>query len=212
MSFSLVCNKNKLNDELIKSFSILPIDPYVKIKMLRYRTYSYAEVLNGCVRWTESLPFFQKSVTNSAAGGLHRQYSGVGIAGRNFATEIVKDIIERNLVASNKFYIGCHQIRVISNLEVVGYPAPEGFHYDETDFLTINLINESNVNGATTLISEFDDTSRLLFDKKLKPGQSLYIQDSQHKHYVSPFTPKIPATDAFRDIIGVAFYWEDIRS
>ncbi|GEK08189.1 2OG-Fe dioxygenase family protein [Pseudoalteromonas sp. McH1-7] len=209
MSFSLVCNADKINNDLLKSYDALPADPYIKDGMKRFRTFSYGEVKNGKVDWNATKPFFQSNEANSYAGGIKRSFQHTGEEAKKFAQAIVTDALEKEWVNADHFFIGCHQIRVTADAKIVGYPAPEGFHHDETDFIAINLINEHNVNGAISFISDFNDTSNILFEKKLEPGQSLYVEDLKHKHYVSPFTPKLPNIETYRDIIGIAFYMND---
>ncbi|MCM6774317.1 2OG-Fe dioxygenase family protein [Nocardia sp. CDC159] len=203
MYYAVMNNVDKITKPVLDSFDQLPPDPYLKGDFtFRYRAYGEALVKGDLVHWTEPSDFFQSETINDYAGGLARKFAPLGPEVREFTERFVAEPQLRSMIDAEEFEIGVHQMRVVADGTHTGYPAPEGFHHDGFDYVTVSAIAAHNVNGGVSMLADATDESIIVFDRVMNPGETLVLDDKAMKHYVSPFTPKIPG-EARRDVIVV---------
>lgn len=196
---------DKIDAGLISSFGKLPPDDYTQgTSAFRFRAFGSAVVKGDTIKWTENRPFFQSEDINGYAGGVQRRYPPLPESAQRFAAALVTDPDIRRVVGGEELEIGVHQMRVTASDEHNGYPAPEGFHQDGFEHVAVTCIAQDNVNGGISMIAPLDDPEQIVLDRGMRPGETVLLDDLRVRHYVTPFTPKLPGT-AYRDVVVVTF-------
>jgi hypothetical protein len=204
-SYRVLSTIDKIDSELLASFGELPPDGYTRgASAFRYRAFGAAIVKGDTIKWTENRPFFQSEDINAYAGGLERRFPPLPEAARRFAAALAVDPQIRDVVGGEELEIGVHQMRVTASDEHNGYPAPEGFHQDGFEHVAVTCIAQRNVNGGVSMIAPLDDPEQIVLDRRMQPGETVLLDDLRVRHYVTPFTPKLPGT-AYRDVVVVTF-------
>ncbi len=195
---------DSVQQSVIESFNLLPLDPYLRGNhIFRRRRYSRASVSIDSIRWLDCQPFHQSLDLNEYAGGLSRRFEGIDEPVRQFLADYPIPIIVAELPGAD-FEVGVHQIRITSDDDHMGKPAPEGIHRDGFDFVAIALMDRRNTNGGITLLVEPDRLDDVLFEETLRPGEILLFDDRLVAHYTTPITPRYPG-QASRDVFVLTF-------
>ncbi|WP_051877076.1 2OG-Fe dioxygenase family protein [Streptomyces natalensis] len=203
MYYTVTNNIDKISKPLLDSFGRLSPDPYLKGDFVfRYRAFGEGRVKGDKVLWGGEGEFFQSEDINGYAGGMQRRFAPLGSEAQEFVQQLMADPGKRNMFDAEELTIGVHQMRVIADDEHTGYPAPEGFHHDGFDYVAVTAVAQDNVNGGTSMIADATNEEIIVFDRPMNPGETLVLDDKAVKHYVSPFTPKLPG-QARRDVIVV---------
>lgn len=196
---------DKIDSDLLASFGNLPPDDYTRGgSTFRFRAFGAATVKGDTIKWTDNRPFFQSEDINGYAGGQQRYFPPLPEPAQRFAAALATDRDVRSVVNGEELEIGVHQMRVTASDEHNGYPAPEGFHQDGFEHVAVTCIAQHNVNGGTSMIAPLDDPEQIVLDRRMQPGETVLLDDQRVRHYVTPFTPKLPGT-AYRDVVVVTF-------
>lgn len=159
------------NSFLYETFNHLKADEYLKGNYIyRYRAYGVGEYENRRLTWYKAGNFFQEKELNSYMGGQEREFNPLQDESKSHINRIINTVVDNKKIPPGNYSIGCHQIRVVTEEGVIGYPAPEGFHQDGFDYLAIYCVSLNNVNGATSLISPLEDESSI-YEHNLLPGE-----------------------------------------
>ncbi|MGD3108484.1 2OG-Fe dioxygenase family protein [Streptomyces sp. YGL11-2] len=209
MYYTVSNSIDKISKPLLDSFDRLGADPYLKGDFVfRYRSFGEGRVKGDEILWVEEGDFFQSSDINTYAGGMQRRFAPLGREAREFVEQLMADAHLRGMFDGEELTIGVHQMRVTADDTHTGYPAPEGFHHDGFDYVVVNAIAQHNVNGGTSMIADATSEDIIVFDRVMNAGETLILDDKAVKHYVSPFTPKLPG-QARRDVIVVTVKVDD---
>ncbi|MEO3787204.1 2OG-Fe dioxygenase family protein [Actinocorallia sp. B10E7] len=202
MRYAVFSSLQMIDGDLLRSFEGLAEDRYLKSEhCFRFRAFGSARVKGNAVLWEEDLVFRQGRDINSYAGGVDRRFPPIGESARSFAEEFVRSRRIHDLLAVEEFELGCHQIRIVAEGENPGFPAPEGFHRDGFELITVTCVATDNVSGGESLV---DVGGELIFTRAIAPGETLLLDDRAVTHYVSPIMPRTPGR-ATRDVIVMTF-------
>jgi hypothetical protein len=170
-------------------FENLPADPYLKDNF-RFRRLSHFQVMpEGLIRLPHS-PLFQGKNYNPLLGDIVREYAPLQtelIALEEFQ-KIVLKFVEICGINYQDNEIGVHQIRTITNYELIGEPAPEGIHRDGVDWVGIFCINRKGIKGAQTYLYDAKDRSKK-FVQILNAGDFLIFDDREFFHFTDSMYP-----------------------
>ncbi|MCW7556015.1 2OG-Fe dioxygenase family protein [Endozoicomonas gorgoniicola] len=197
--------KKQISSSVYHSFSQLGADNYLRSNYTyRYRAYDVAEYINGQLNWMAGSEFYQSKNLNDYAGGLNRTFDPLSSKSKNHINDIATQLIKNESIPEGNYKIGCHQIRTVAEEGTVGYPAPEGFHQDGFDYLAIYCVALENINGAASLIKPVGDDKKI-YEYNLLPEEIMVLDDREVKHFVTPFTTKLPNQTAIRDVFVITF-------
>jgi hypothetical protein len=157
-------------------------------------------------------PFYQSAEYNNFVGGISRHFQPLTPQG--YGNAFLKELIKFNVMKlrieggrSEKWKVGVHQIRIISNSRFVGNPTPEGIHRDGVAYFSVHLISRENIGrgGVTCIYTPGGDKIDEL--TLSNPLDSLYANDRSILHCVSEIHPADGAEFAFRDALIMTYEW-----
>jgi hypothetical protein len=173
-------------------FTDLPVDPYIKgsYRLRRLSRFKISE--NQLVKLPHGY-LFQSKNYNPLVGGIRREYSELD-DGLVALDEFKKLVFEFSNYCKLEpgIEIGVHQIRTTCSPDSYGNPAPEGIHRDGCEFVGIFSVDRDNVEGAETQLYVAKKENPV-FNKVLKPGELLLVNDREFFHYTTPIKPVNPA-------------------
>lgn len=172
----------------------------------RYRRFAQFRIENGCISRLELRPFIQPKKSNKILGGRPRYHEPVD---RNFP---VYPIIFSGLRMIGDYdetwLVNIHQIRIVTDQNIVGSVVPEGPHQDGALFIMLVCIDRQNVGGGETWLTEGGDGEPVL-RRVFTPGEGVILNDRKYFHYVTDIEP-IEDSPGHRDILIVGFHkWAD---
>ena len=132
-------------------------------------------------------------------------------------TPMAKDIVDSGIVSDllydvtqplpldrTQYFIGVNQIRVIADKDHTGSPAP-GLHQDGYDYSAHLNVKRKNVKGGRSLISTSPDSSDMLLEHYLQPGQYLFFNDKTLYHTATAVECDDPSEESYRDMVIIDF-------
>lgn len=173
-------------------FDTLPLDPYLEEKY-RFRRFSRLRLVCGELVPLPHTPFVQRREHNSLLGEVIREYAELDdylTAVADFR-EIIRDFLEQCAPLPDGSEVGIHQIRVISERDLVGRPAPEGVHVDGFDYVGIFCVARHNISGGETCLYEAKE-GEPVYRALLEPGDLLVFDDRSLYHYTTPIFASAP--------------------
>lgn len=199
-----------LSQEAMDEFNTLVFDPYTGGKQ-RYRRFSQFKLQNINDRWTLELlphrPFIQSKTYNNVVGGVGRAFEPIRFdptpqveAGANAAQLDKKQVYQINV----------HQVRVVTNKDIVGVTVPEGPHRDGHDYVMNVICNRHGVSGG---VSQLMPTGggKPFFEDVLQPNEAIIFNDTRMWHNATDIIP-LGEEQGHRDILIVSFNaWERRR-
>jgi hypothetical protein len=195
----------KCDLSVIDSFDELPDDAFLKGDFrFRKRRYGLGTLSSGGVKWVDRADaFYQSELINSYSGGMKRYYDPIGLCVKEYVdTVLIKEVSE--FLPSAFYSLGVHQMRVVTENNRIGMPAPEGIHQDGFDFVVTACVSVNNIVGGNSILVDSKDHGNLVYEKILNPFEMLLFDDRIHAHYVSPIVPKMPGK-GFRDVFVLTF-------
>jgi hypothetical protein len=182
-------------------FADLPIDPDIKGKY-RFRRLSRFIVTGDKLVKLPHGYLFQSEKYNPLLGDVKREFAELDDA--LIELEIFKNLILA-FYDSCKLHpeaeIGVHQIRTICSTNNLGNPAPEGIHQDGTDFIGIFAAGRDNIQGGETHLYTAKK-EKPVFNKVLKPGEIILVNDHEFFHFTTPIKPENPGVGT-RDVFVI---------
>jgi hypothetical protein len=191
----------------------LPPDLYLKdqepYRRRRFGSYRYSTASDELTALKHE-PFYQSAEYNKFAGGISRHFQPLTPQG--YGNAFLKELIKFNVMKlrieggrSEKWKVGVHQIRIISNSRFVGNPTPEGIHRDGVAYFSVHLIARENIGrgGVTCIYTPGGDKIDEL--TLSNPLDSLYANDCSILHCVSEIHPADGAEFAFRDALIMTY-------
>jgi hypothetical protein len=100
--------------------------------------------------------------------------------------------------------IGVHQIRTTCSPDCIGEVVPEGIHQDGVDVVCIYVVDRHNIEGAETYIYTSKQGDEAVFNKVLKPGELVLLNDRKFYHYTSTTRPSTAGTGT-RDVFVLTY-------
>jgi hypothetical protein len=173
-------------------FADLPVDPYIKGKY-RLRRLSRFKIVEDELIYLPHGYLFQSKNYNPLLGGIKREFSELA-PGLIELDEFKKMVFEFSHYCKldEGVEIGVHQIRTTCSPDSFGNPAPEGIHRDGCEFVGIFSVNRENIEGGETHLY-VAKKEKPVFNKVLKPGELLLVNDRDYFHFTTPIKPMIPA-------------------
>jgi hypothetical protein len=89
-------------------------------------------------------------------------------------------------------------MRIVGLPEQAGEPSPEGIHRDGFDYVSLHLINRTNLDGGQSIVVS-DDLMIAAAPMLTKPLDTLVLDDRRFLHAALPFF--VPAGIGFRDMM-----------
>lgn len=195
----------KINKEILKKFDDLKNDKFLKSKWIfRKRSFAKAKILKSKIIWQKQTSFFQAKKNNKYIGGVKRNFYPMSKEIRRYIEEIILNFFEKNLISSNKIFLGAHAIRIVCNKRNYGYPVPEGFHHDGFDYVSIISVNKSEIKGGKSYLKNAK-SNKIVFEKTMKNNEVLFFNDKKLMHYASPIK-LVKGRIGFRDVIVLTFH------
>ncbi|MFB2975461.1 2OG-Fe dioxygenase family protein [Microseira sp. BLCC-F43] len=172
-------------------FRDLPVDPYIKGNY-RSRRLSRFKISGSELIKLPHGYFFQSKNYNPLLGGVKREFAEVDDA-------MIKLDEFKKLIFEFSHYcklnpgveIGVHQIRTSCSPDNFGNPAPEGIHRDGCEFVGIFAVDRENIAGGETHLY-VAKKEKPVFNKILKPGELLLVNDREFFHFTTPIKPLSP--------------------
>jgi hypothetical protein len=174
-----------------KFFTDLPVDPYIKGNY-RLRRLSRFKILGDDLIKLPHGYLFQSKNYNPLLGGIRREFSELDNALVELG-EFKKLIFEFSNYCklSPGVEIGVHQIRTTCSPDNFGNPAPEGIHRDGCEFVGIFSVDRDNIEGGETHLYVAKKENPV-FNKVLKPGELLLVNDREFFHFTTSIKPVMP--------------------
>jgi hypothetical protein len=157
-------------------------------------------------------PHYQSTDYNRLNGGIERWFAVVddAVAGNPVLTRLL-DVCHTSFAAAAgltaadaRWRVEMHQFRIEADARTVGQPTPEGTHRDGVDWVLVMLVARENVAGGVTAIT--DAQGRPLGEFALeRPLDSVWLDDHEVWHGVTPLTPHDPGRLAHRDVLVLTF-------
>jgi hypothetical protein len=104
----------------------------------------------------------------------------------------------------NRYGIGVHQVRVITDEKHIGDNAPT-LHKDGYDFSADLAICRQNIQGGTTLISTTKKEEDIMFTHNLQPGEFVFFNDRKLFHSATQIIPDCLKEKSYRDMVIIDF-------
>jgi hypothetical protein len=203
-TFEIRTSAVPFDEGMLKSYSTLDPDRYLRSDWcFRYRAFGEAVLTAAGLQWQQPQPFLQDVSINQYAGGMTRVFAPLSSDGLRLVEALTREAVAGLGIESLGCRIGAHQIRILADDSHNGFPAPEGFHQDGFDWITITCVAADNVSGAVSILREHPG-GPIAHERVMAPGQTAYVDDRRLEHYVSPFTPKLPG-QASRDVVVLTF-------
>ena len=109
-----------------------------------------------------------------------------------------------SLDPSEAWLTEAHQFRIMASGEL-GKPTPEGLHRDGVDFVFIGLIERQNISGGVRRVVHIGTSETSHTFELVRPGDSLFLDDSKAMHEVTPVRAAIEDSPGLRDVIVLTF-------
>lgn len=172
-------------------FTDLPVDPYIKDNY-RLRRLSRFKIAGDELIKLPHGYLFQSKNYNPLVGGIKREFAELDDAMIQL-DEFKKLVFEfSNYCKLNRgVEIGVHQIRTTCSPDNFGNPAPEGIHRDGCEFVGIFAVDRENIEGGETHLY-VAKKEKPVFNKVLKPGELLLVNDREFFHFTTPIKPLSP--------------------
>lgn len=187
-----------------QSFNTLKRDPNMKSgDNYRHRAFAVGDILQGEISVSpHSEVFHQSKKLNKYQGGIDRNFPLIetGIA-EKVAREVIMPYIYPKL-PMHDYHFGIHQIRIYTNDEVTGKPAPEGVHQDGFDYVTVVCVDMQNVTGGNSLLVDINNHQHIHVNQALREGEMFLFNDRKYAHYASPIVPLLPGS-GYRDVFVI---------
>ncbi|WP_440682573.1 2OG-Fe dioxygenase family protein [Cysteiniphilum halobium] len=183
-----------LKHKFAESFDTLKRDPNMKSgDNYRHRAFAVGDISRGQISVSpHSEVFHQSKKLNKYQGGIDRNFPLVEM---DVAQKVAREMIMLHIypkLPAYDYHFGIHQIRIYTNDEVTGKPAPEGVHQDGFDYVTIICVDMQNVTGGNSLLVDINNHRHIYFNQVLKEGEMLLFNDRKYAHYASPIVPLLP--------------------
>ena len=191
---------NKFDSSYLKnSFNFLPLDNYYKNS--RNRAFSLLKVEDN-IEIIGDLNFYQLKYFNNFNGNKLRNYENISkkILNDKLFNKIIKNfnlMVKKQYGEINK-YIQIHKIRVYANKDKTNL-VPEGIHKDGFNIIGIYCVSRVNIKGGSNSI--YDSNKNIIYEKELKEGELIIINDNEYFHNVSDIELLDKEKIGFRDII-----------
>ena len=192
---------NSVNlDKIGYFFGNLPADPYLEGNY-RFRRLSHLKLSDHRLVKLPHNPLFQSKEYNPLLGDVVREFSDLDDALIKFEDfqKIVFEFFEFCKLCSAPNEVGVHQIRTVTSVEQVGYPAPEGIHRDGVNLVGVFCVNRENIEGGETCLYKSKDGDPI-FTKILNPGELLVFNDHQFFHFTSVVKAIASGAQGIRDV------------
>jgi len=191
--------------EVNATFDKLENDPYLKSDFpFRKRRFSKGTFSKNGIEWLPHEKFFQSSQINEYAGDIDREFPPLCDVFRTFVTMFLMSADHLEMVENNVYQIGVHQIRIVCDDGKPGHPTPEGPHQDGFDFVGLYCFNIGNATGGESRLLYGEKDGECVFQKSLKVGDGLIIDDHLVFHVASPVT-SLNGGVGYRDICVVTY-------
>jgi aspartate/methionine/tyrosine aminotransferase len=214
-AWSLPADAEQEWQRLREDWEHLEADRYLKngatFRRRRYGRFYWSPVSDRLIPLRQEA-YFQPKDENSYAGGVVREFAPLlpETVQNEFLTSLVRCTFASLPIAQEKqgktWEVRVHQIRILASARERGEPSPEGIHQDGTDFLTLHLVQRSNVIGAESTI--YDLNRRPIFQATLQePLDSFILEDPRIMHGVTPVDPADANALGVRDLLGIDFIY-----
>lgn len=173
-------------EALHRFFDALPLDPYLEEKY-RYRRFSRLRLVRGELVRLPHVPFVQRREHNPLLGEVVREYAELDddLTSAEDFRRIVRGFLDQCAPLADGAEVGIHQIRIISERDLVGRPAPEGVHLDGFDYTGIFCVARRGIHGGETYLYESKE-GEPIYRALLEPGDLLVFNDRSLYHYTTP--------------------------
>ncbi|WHN65191.1 2OG-Fe dioxygenase family protein [Cysteiniphilum sp. QT6929] len=187
-----------------KSFETLKRDPNMRSgDNYRHRAFAVGDILRGEISVSpHSEVFHQSKKLNKYQGGIDRSFPLIEM---DIAKKVASDIIMAHIyprLPACDYHFGIHQIRIYTNDEVTGKPAPEGVHQDGFDYVTVVCVDMQNITGGNSLLVDINKHQHIHVNQALKEGEMFLFNDRKYAHYASPIVPLLPGA-GHRDVFVI---------
>ena len=199
MLYELFEAEPALNTGFSNFFANLPIDPYIDGDHRR-RAYSRFLIQDKNLIRLEKKPFCQGMV-NKLLTNVVREYDPLDPAIDQLPQfkELLQEFADHTGINPAEEPIDIHQIRIISEANAKGSPAPEGIHQDGFRFVGIFCVQRNNIQGGYTQIYESPVEKPLIYTI-LKENQFIILNDQKLFHYATDTLPENPTHPGIRDV------------
>jgi hypothetical protein len=211
--FAISSNIEKSWNLLQEDWEHLPPDNYLRdgrqYRLRRYGRFSYLPSSDEVLPLSHA-PFVQSEKTNKLYGGLQRKFAEIRTETyRNlFLHELIKSNFSHfpidNIMTTNHWEIGVHQIRIDATINEPGEPTPEGIHRDGNNFVAMHLIRRQNGSGGLSTIYD-NDKIPLQVVILVKPLDSIFVEDGRVMHDVTTFHPQNKKLRGIRDMLVITY-------
>ena len=155
----------------------------------------------------------QDSSYNPEAGGLRRQFAGLGeLATNPLLIELIKvDFVSAPWLADHwhmPIDVGVHLIRYVARPGVPSVSSPANFHRDGEPFTSVHIVGRKDLEDGSGLteIAEDKDGNRLLAQFELaEPFETAVVTDALVYHRVTPVVVAPGKEIGFRDVVLIDF-------
>lgn len=185
-------------EEFKQFFVDMPIDPYIKGKYRSRRLSRFKIAGDNLIKLPHGY-LFQPKEYNPLLGDIKREFAELDdqlIALDEFQ-KLVFEFSEYCKIPPG-IDIGVHQIRTSCSPANFGNPAPEGIHRDGCDYIGIFAVDRHNIQGGETHLYK-QKREKPMFNKVLKPGELLLVNDREFFHFTTPIKP-IENSEGTRDV------------
>ena len=157
-------------------------------------------------------PHYQSTEYNRVNGGIERWFAPVEdrIAGHPLLGRLL-ELCHASFAeaahlspASAVWRCEMHQFRIEADARTAGQPTPEGTHRDGVDWVLVMLVGRENAAGGITAVSDTERRPLGSFALE-RPLDSVWLDDRQVWHGVTPLTPEHPQRPAHRDVLVLTF-------
>ncbi|MDZ5456895.1 2OG-Fe dioxygenase family protein [Azohydromonas lata] len=181
-------------------FEELTVDPYLKAGFRR-KSIMRVRIENGSVRKQAHEPLQILSSKNFTAPGgkIIRDYPEIPEHHLNPALcKAILTYADRCKIDPRcEILVQAHRITSIGQQESL--PVTEGPHQDGMDYLGILCVSRHNIGGGVSQI--LADTTSVLFEKTLSPGEFLLVNDEAYFHHATPTYCIDLQRQGYRDIL-----------
>jgi len=205
--------------KLKEDWGNLPIDDFLMQIDLSYENKTYRlrrwgrykiDIRKSQLTQLKHRPFFQSETYNKGAGGIERNFAP--IVDKTYENIFLKNLIFFNVSnlplklaeISLNWEIYLHQIKVITQSDFSGKPAPEGIHQDDVEFFSVHLIERNNYKGGEVQVYNLE--KELLHEISLDSVMdSYYISDKKVMHGVREITPISNEMPGERSVLIISY-------
>lgn len=205
---------NEISDleSLKNSWNYLHLDKYMKNNdSYRRRSFGrfHVDLQEDKIISLPDTIFFQGLDINTYAGGISRDLPPMSDEVRK--NPVVHKLIKNSLLAfirysgntSKRWDVAVHQFRIESKPGLTGNPTPEGIHKDGHTFISMHLINRTNVVGGMSEI--YDKNKNKISEITMKNLlESILLDDMEMYHAATEVLPQ-EESHAYRDIMVIDY-------